>query len=338
MAPTPEVVDERLETLVLARRATASQAPITAEALTRLLRRYAPATLTEAPWRAVVEQAVQRLDAQQLVGSERQAIRDELLRRIGAHSVKGWDSWTERMFPALALGIRLDDSKALRRLALASGWSAAIAARALAVWTDGSPPTLNELCDRVVWRGLGLRDPVEPCPPAIRAHFLQRYIAIAQAAPATLVRQIAARAVEAPSVELKRLRDALVRRWLTGRAPESFAEPAPVEIASLPPSAEVAAPSLIDAVRSAAHGARDGVFGDRKVFISSVWQALREQPPWMALALDDFKAQLVAAHRNRELVLARADLVAAMDPALVAASETQTDGATFHFIVREPNR
>jgi hypothetical protein len=44
----------------------------------------------------------------------------------------------------------------------------------------------------------------------------------------------------------------------------------------------------------------------------------------------------VSAHRQRELELARADLVAAMDPTLVAASETRTDGATFHFIVREP--
>lgn len=31
------------------------------------------------------------------------------------------------------------------------------------------------------------------------------------------------------------------------------------------------------------------------------------------------------------IVLCRADLVAAMDPALVAASETTTDGAVFHF-------
>jgi hypothetical protein len=32
-------------------------------------------------------------------------------------------------------------------------------------------------------------------------------------------------------------------------------------------------------------------------------------------------------------VLCRADLVTAMDPALVAASETLTDGAAFHFVL-----
>jgi hypothetical protein len=91
-------------------------------------------------------------------------------------------------------------------------------------------------------------------------------------------------------------------------------------------------------VRTAAQQAREGVFGERKVFISSVWNAIRAMPSWSALPLEDFKANLVAAHRKQELTLARADLVAAMDPALVASSETRTDGATFHFVVREPNR
>jgi len=78
------------------------------------------------------------------------------------------------------------------------------------------------------------------------------------------------------------------------------------------------------------------VFGDRKVFISSVWHALRATPRWSALELDDFKQRLVVAHRERELELARADLVSVMDPALVAASETRAEGSMFHFIVREP--
>ena len=71
--------------------------------------------------------------------------------------------------------------------------------------------------------------------------------------------------------------------------------------------------------------------------MSAVWDELRRDPPWDALALDDFKARLVAAHRAGELTLARADLVAAMDPALVAASEIAADGASFHFLVKEPS-
>jgi hypothetical protein len=130
------------------------------------------------------------------------------------------------------------------------------------------------------------------------------------------VRVLAAREVDAPRPELRALRDALVRRWLDGRT--------------------VGAPAFADEVLSAAEATRDGWFGDRKVFVSPVWQQLRRDPRWAAVTLDDFKARLVAAHRAGELTLARADLVAAMDPELVAASEITADGASFHFIVKEP--
>ncbi|HEY5928075.1 MAG TPA: hypothetical protein VIV11_40590, partial [Kofleriaceae bacterium] len=95
------------------------------------------------------------------------------------------------------------------------------------------------------------------------------------------------------------------------------------------------APSFADDVRHVARAANDGVFGERKVFIASAWHDMRRRPGYTALTLDDFKVRLVRAHRSGELVLARADLVAAMNPDLVAASETVADGATFHFVMRE---
>ena len=96
-------------------------------------------------------------------------------------------------------------------------------------------------------------------------------------------------------------------------------------------------PSFAEAaLDAAATTARDGWFGDRKVFVSALWDELCKRPAWAALALDDFKARLLVAHRAGALTLARADLVAAMDPALVAASEIAADGASFHFVVKEP--
>jgi hypothetical protein len=80
----------------------------------------------------------------------------------------------------------------------------------------------------------------------------------------------------------------------------------------------------------------DGWFGDRKVFVSAVWHELCRSPVWSGLSLDEFKVRLVAAHRAGALVLARADFVAAMDPELVAASEIVAEGASFHFLVKEP--
>jgi hypothetical protein len=131
---------------------------------------------------------------------------------------------------------------------------------------------------------------------------------------------LAAREVEAPRPELRALRDALVRGWLVDRLPGRTAAPA----------------AFATDVLGAAARVVDGRFGDRKVFVSAVWRELHRDPRWADLALAEFKDRLVAAHRAGELALARADLVAAMDPALVAASEIAADGASFHFIVKEP--
>jgi hypothetical protein len=310
---------ERLETLVLARLSMYSKPP-DETALARALRSYAPSTFDEAPWRAVVSDCVRDLHDRHLVTTERRPLGgDELLRRIGPHAARHWEHWSDRILPALALGIAADDTRSHKRLARAGGWPAAIAGRALDLWTDGPPPTQVALCDALTWRELGLRNAPRECPAAIRAHFLHKHVAGDAGPPDRLLRRLAAQVAEAPRPELDAIRAGLVRRWLTGR--------------ELAPGA-----SLVDAVRTVAHRASEGVFGDRKVFISSVWHALRANPPWSALALDDFKTQLLAAHRNRQVELARADLVAAMDPALVAASETRADGATFHFIVREAAR
>jgi hypothetical protein len=92
----------------------------------------------------------------------------------------------------------------------------------------------------------------------------------------------------------------------------------------------------------------EGRFGDRKVFIASLWATMLRMEADTGRTLTEgatlkhFKAWLL---RSRLLtrdgtensaplvVLCRADLVAAMDPRMVAASETAVDGATFHFVI-----
>jgi hypothetical protein len=65
-------------------------------------------------------------------------------------------------------------------------------------------------------------------------------------------------------------------------------------------------------------------FGDRKVFLASIPGVDLADPEWRQL-FDDLR-------RAGLLEFARADLVAAMDPALVAASEWRLAGATYHFL------
>lgn len=107
--------------------------------------------------------------------------------------------------------------------------------------------------------------------------------------------------------------------------------------------------AIADLVHRAIAAVQDaGRFGDRKVFISAVWTQMlaieaRSGGTFTADAtLEHFKAWLLRVRLlatdgtqdgARLIVLCRADLVAAMDPARVAASETVTDGAAFHFVL-----
>ena len=295
------MIYERLATLVAARLHVAPDKPVAAA-----LRRFAPADVDDKTWRDFVDGALGVVPAE----------RSELARRIGPHAARTWPDLADRILPALALGVAANDTKTQARLAGRDAWAAAIAGRALGLWTAGPPPTLPALCDALVWRSLGIPGKPKHCPDEVRAYFIANQLGGEVAGSADrLVRLLAAREVEAPRSELRALRDALVRSWLAGRG--------------------LGGRSFLDEVRDVTRHARDGVFGDRKVFISAVWDELRRRPQWSTVGLEDFKARLVAAHRAGDLVLARADLVAAMNPELVAASETATDGASFHFIVRE---
>ena len=94
--------------------------------------------------------------------------------------------------------------------------------------------------------------------------------------------------------------------------------------------------ALVDLVAAvlatAARVPASGRFGDRKVFVSAVWDALPEAVR-DGLSIDSFKRQLFVTHRLGLLVLARADLVAAMPAASVAASQIGYDGVQFHFVL-----
>jgi hypothetical protein len=82
-------------------------------------------------------------------------------------------------------------------------------------------------------------------------------------------------------------------------------------------------------------GRARGRFGERKVFIAAIRRALRatDYARLPRAAVDEL---LLRANREDLLQLARADLVAAMDPDEVRDSEvTHPMGARFHFVVIE---
>lgn len=71
------------------------------------------------------------------------------------------------------------------------------------------------------------------------------------------------------------------------------------------------------------------VFNDR-AFISEVWARLA--PMNHGLSLAAFRQLCVELHFAGEISLSRCDLVEAHDARTVAASETEYDGSTFHFV------
>jgi hypothetical protein len=347
----------RLEILVIARAATnvsSSTRPLSPADIAKALRRFAPTDHTDAEWYAEVQRAFDGLRSAGILDDAGRLLdKSALSSRIGKHSARSWIQLADRVLPAVALGLRPDD-KAVSKLKDRDAWTAAIAARLLGMWHDGPPPSLSTVCDAYVWRALALAGRPKRCPPEVRAVFLQRELDVGSGPPDKLLRLYVGRAIGAPRSELRVIRDALVRRWLLGRALTAHDEPARAEentdekpdekpdekdATPSPEPAAIAAPAAFAReVMSAARSAREGLFGDRKVFISSVWDDLRRKPSWSSLTLDEFKARLVRAHRAGDIVLARADFVSGMNPEVVAASEIQTDGASFHFIVREDSR
>lgn len=120
--------------------------------------------------------------------------------------------------------------------------------------------------------------------------------------------------------------------WLGLEALESVlpVEPAPAPAPA--PRGTTSGPSLAEFAEAVVAVARvsPARYSPRDVFISGVW---REMQPILRWSEAEFKAALVEAHRAGLLRLARADLVAAMDPREVAASETRYGNfATFHFV------
>ncbi|AUX22445.1 uncharacterized protein SOCEGT47_029480 [Sorangium cellulosum] len=171
----------------------------------------------------------------------------------------------------------------------------------------GTTPALARVLGAVAWSAIG----------------------VTTAEPFTLeavMRVLLGRLADAPAqATLRQVIDLLVRKAST-LATSARGLLAP-QTAALPADEPTFAARVIEAARAS----KSGRFGDNKVFISHVLRRLVEE----GVAIDDaeaFKARLVSAHRSGLLALNRADLVEAMEPADVDASETRYLSTTFHFV------
>jgi len=102
-------------------------------------------------------------------------------------------------------------------------------------------------------------------------------------------------------------------------------------------STQLPAQNLLQVVRETiARIGAEGRFGE-KVYVSAIWRTLERDRKAGDLSLDHFKNWLVRANRDGWLVLARADLIGAMDAKQINESEINDRGATFHFVLDQRN-
>jgi hypothetical protein len=264
-----------------------------------------------------------------------------------------WAQVRDRYLPALALGVPPGPELAKQSCTEAALMAAVLGAR----FGVRGATTPMEVCDALIASALGM--------PAgkltldrIRAHVLLRAIDRqvsglpdpgAKGYASKLAVRIACSAVDAGEVP-RRMARALARRWVrrdthplgggpgpavSPSVPVPVPVPAPVAVIVPPPQQPVQ--NLLEVVRDTIpRVGAEGRFGE-KVYVSAIWRRIERDRKVGDLSLDHFKRWLVGANRDGWLVLARADLVGAMDVKQVHESEIQDRGATFHFVLDPRN-
>ena len=158
-----------------------------------------------------------------------------------------------------------------------------------------------------------------------------------------LVAALAAEHVGAAHSGLAALRLAVLRRYLEGenkpaaparRRPAKAPRPRLVEPgpAPPPPASRPDPAGFAEEVRRHAADKAEGWPGNRKAYISQVWQTLRERRPEWALSEIEFKCMLAEAHRSGNLALANADLKDNESIKDLQDSALVYKNAVFHFI------
>ncbi len=168
------------------------------------------------------------------------------------------------------------------------------------------------------------------------------------ATDAKLIAQLAAEAVGAMQPDADALRQAILRRFVSG-----LIEASPSQAASLPttsPSTKLSPPAndrappskgppprpgLEDFAAAVKHiGARaaEGWPGNRRAFISSIWDGLRTEKESWGLSEIEFKCMLTEAHKRGALMLANADLRNKDQRTEIERSATPDRNTVWHYV------
>ncbi len=227
-----------------------------------------------------------------------------------------------------SLGIGALHPEARRRLATAEGLRGFVLKQHYDLAT-GAFPTLSQAANALLWKQLGVETSQGFTVNAVKSLLLSRLLDTdGKQKPGQLLNQLLVKSTGARNSGANELRLATIRKWLAGSLKEAGPGAAPAEAGEQ--AFNLA--GFVEGVLEAARASERGRFGDRKVFISHVWHKLHEDGAFPGMAEDEFKRRLTEANQAGLLTLSRADLVEAMNPDDVKASETRYLTGTFHFV------
>ncbi|MCH9682887.1 MAG: hypothetical protein K0V04_15730 [Deltaproteobacteria bacterium] len=343
--------EQRLRWLILARLATAKSRPPTPRKLEEDLYRLVQSRLARREWSSACETQLTDLLAKREI-DERRRVTDRgharLREALGVEELPTWAQIWRTLLPALTLDLPaeswqgVNDGGRLRGRLIRESHSLDIA----------ETPTTNQAVDAAVWKMLGFEDAGSLTLGKLRRAVLERELETrlrAKSIDADMAGQwLATAAADATTRHIDAVRRAMVDRWLFGepaspvetgipdaspKSPPSEHPAAPLpSTATSTPSAPLSLDRWAHRINTLACATPDGRYGDERLFIAALWRAAQDGEPALNTSLLDFKARLLDANRAGYVRLHRADLVGAMDDALVRDSETRHLNATFHFI------
>lgn len=193
------------------------------------------------------------------------------------------------------------------------------------------PPgsTLATAAATLVCRELGFPDLTDL--KSLEAAVISRMLQAPEPLPLkNAIEQLVRIKLGAPRGKVDELRQAVVAHWVGGSAWHDVPRRAG------PKENLTDLPAFVGAVERLARQSSTGWFGDNKLFISHAWRTFRAAGGGQAdTDLASFKRRLVEANARGLLRLARADLVAAMNPQDVHESEIKYLNTEFHFLLMD---
>jgi len=370
-APRADAVSPALGLLVLARAATehgATQSEIVRDLAPFVGHKLAPAAWRDAAARAIASYTMQGLagvtrNRVELTDAGREVVQKEL---GGKPLPRVWGEIRDVRLIARALGMEAEAAARIRRLSKPDGLRAAILQRAFGLKIRGAPSAarlrqalavvaLERAFGNTLKGTIGSRTALSAKAGRLLAGQLSRKPRDF-GTDSRLVAALAAEQVGAFQTDADALRTAILRNFVTQSLGES-AMPAPAAmpagepdamrpatvrdtVVALPAPARPRPPAanrpslggFAEIVLKAASAHAEGWPGNRKAFISHVWEAIREQHPEWGITEIEFKAMLAEAHRTGHIVLAGADLKDKKSLKALQDSAVAYKNTVLHFI------